>query len=364
MTETESQGPKQESTTAIQSDPLRAIPTLAAVGLALSALLSFLHVRTHLSPNVEAFCSVGELFDCASVAASSTSIFLGAPWAFWGVLGFGTLLYLSLSRSIWLLPLSVASAVASLVLLLVSLLKVGSLCYLCEAVHFVSWAMCFLVIRGRASLRGEMRDVNQATSVLAAPMGLAVGLSLFTPAYWGSFNYRAEPPFPTGVTEEGLPWIGSENPSLTLHEFTDYNCPHCKARSALMLRRLKQHADWRLIRRQQPRMRCAPGLETACQPVRLAFCAQDQGKFWRADRWLFAHIEPGKPGDLQKMAAALDLDLEKLQACVGSDETYRRAEAAALAARKAKIKDVPGYLIDGKRYRLHELEEYLKNRPN
>jgi uncharacterized membrane protein len=364
MTESENYEQNKESTTTARVDPLRAVPSLAATGLALSALLSFLHVRTHLSPNVEAFCSVGELFDCASVAASSTSIFLGAPWAFWGVLGFGTLLYLSLSRSIWLFPLSVGAAATSLALLLVSLLKVGSLCYLCEGVHLVSWAMCFLVVRGRGILRGKLSDLNHATSVVAAPLGLAVGVALFTPAYWGSFNYRGEPPFPTGVTEDGLPWIGSETPTLTLHEFTDYNCPHCKARSALMLRRLKQHSDWRLIRRQQPRMRCAVGLEVACQPVRLAFCAQDQGKFWRADRWLFTHLEPGKPGDVQKMAADLDLDLERLQACVNSDETYRRAEAAATVARKAKIQDVPGYLIDGKRYRLHELEEFLKNRPN
>lgn len=335
---------------------------LALLGFALSAVLLFVHAKTHLSPASDAFCSMGKSFDCAAVAASPSSIFLGVPWAVWGLLGFGTLAGAALKKSAWLVPLSILAALASAVLLGMSLLQVGTLCALCEAAHITSWLLCYFAIKNRGALSGELRDPQSALSVLAAPAGLALAVLLFFPPYWGAFSYRAEPPFPTGTTEDGHPWIGAENPSFVLEEFIDYGCPHCQVRSARTLRRLAEHSDWRLIRRQQPRLRCRPGLTVACQAVRYAFCAQEQGKFWRADRWLFAHNAPGREPDAAKMSADLGLNEAELKRCVVSDKTYSRAEAEAKAARKAKIIDVPGYLIDGKRYRAAELEEFLKKK--
>lgn len=362
LSATENADQKNDDPTRSVSRPLRTALLLAALGFVLSSVLVFIHLRTHLAPAVDAFCSLGQLFDCASVAASESAIFLGAPWAFWGLLGFGTLFYLSLARSVWLLPLSVLSALTSVALLLLSVLKVGSLCTLCEGVHVITWILCLVVVRERRALQGSLRDVNHASSVLAGPFGLAIAMAIFTPPYWAAYSFRAEPPFPTGVTEDGHAWIGSKTPSLTFEEFTDYHCPHCKAHSASTLRRLKQHPGWRLIRRQQPRMSCPPGVNVACETVRLAFCAQEQGKFWRADRWLFVKIEPGKAVDLKQMSTDLGLDEAKLQTCVTSDDTYRRAQAESKAASLAKIKDVPGYVVDGKRYRLGEFEEFLKKR--
>jgi uncharacterized membrane protein len=328
----------------------------------LSGVLLAVHIKTHLSPATDAFCSMGKSFDCAAVAASPSSIFLGVPWAVWGILGFGTLAFAALKKSAWLVPLSVVSALASVVLLGISLLHVGTLCALCEAAHLTSWLLCFFAIKYRSTLSGDLKDPQTALSILAGPAGFAVALVLFFPPYWGAFSYRAEPPFPTGTTEDGHPWIGSENPTFILEEFIDYNCPHCQVRSAGTLRKLAEHSDWRLIRRQQPRMRCRPGQNSACSAVRYAYCAQAQGKFWRADRWLFAHTKPGHEPNASEMAADLGLNEAELKRCVTSDQIYARAEAEAKAARKAKIIDVPGYLIDGKRYRAAELEEFLKKK--
>ena len=53
-------------------------------------------------------------------------------------------------------------------------------------------------------------------------------LNIVYPQYW-----KTKAPFPspwiqTGLTAEGHPWIGAEQPVLEVHEFTDYLCFQCR----------------------------------------------------------------------------------------------------------------------------------------
>ena len=341
------------------SEPLKYVNHLIIVGLILSLVLEYVHAKTFLVPAADSFCSVGESFDCAAVASSKYSVFLGLPWALWGVLGFMTMLIASLRRSLWLWPLSLCSALVSLVLLAISLFSVGSLCYLCEATHLLSWILVVLVARGRHALKRNYSDWNETTAIFAAPLGLALALLIFVPNYWSAFTYRAEPPFPTGTTQDGLPWIGAADPKVTLHEYIDYGCPHCRIQSAHTLKRLASHPELRVVRRQQPRMRCEKKAATSCQYVRMALCAQDQGKFWQADRWLFANVNVRQEPDLEEMARDLKLKRDQFMSCFSSDDVFTRAAAEAKAATRAGIRFVPGHIVDGKRLKPEELAKLL-----
>lgn len=337
------------------------LPLLAGLGLALSIALEVVHARTFLVPTADSFCAVGEAFDCTVVAASPFSVFLKLPWAIWGVLGYVALLGAILKRSVWSLYLSGVAALSSLGLLLLSLFKIGSLCYLCEAVHVTSWVLFALSIKHRPLWFRGATDRDSLISIFTFPATSALALWLFLPSYWGNFSYKADPPFATGITEEGLPWIGSESPTFTFHEFVDYSCPHCKLASTRTLKRLAEHPDWRVVRRQQPRMRCPQGRDLACRPSRIAFCAGKQGKFWRADRWLFTKHDPRKETSIREIAEDLELDENAMNACVLSEEAFSFAQSEYKAAVKAKILEVPGYLVDGKRYREDEFEDLVQN---
>ena len=332
---------------------------LSVLGFVLCAALELLHLQTHLRPTHSSFCSVGQTFDCVAVAAASEAVFLGIPWALWGLAGFSALLLASLQRSIWLLPLSLIAAGVSAVLFCVSWFKIGSFCFLCEGVHLTSWLLAWQTMRGRASLYGRLSNAESAWGVLAAPAGLIAALFLFLPAYWGSFSYKGQPPLETGRSQQGHPWIGAKNPRLTIEEFVDYRCPHCKVASARTLRRLAKADGVRLVRRQQPRLRCGVDSPSSCLAVRMAYCAQAQGAFWRADRWLFAHLDPRK--ELQPAMLAQDLDLNPAEflRCVEASATRERAISEAKQARKRKIIDVPGYIVDGKKVTEAEIEKYF-----
>lgn len=332
---------------------------LCALGLLLSAWLEVIHVRTYLAPTRESFCSLGSNFDCVSVAASRASTFLGVPWAVWGMLGFIVLGTAVLRRSLWLVPLALGGAAVSLLLLAVALFSVGSICLVCEAVHVVTWLVAGLSLWARSSLRRDWSDGTTLYAVFVPSLTLALTAALFLPRYWAAFSYKSDPPFPTGKTAEGEPWIGAEEPLLVLHEFVDYRCPHCAAASTRTLRWLEKEPGLRVVRHQQPGSMCRVGTRS-CQAVRLAYCAEEQGKFWRADRWLFAHAVGGKPVDSRAMARDLQLDPVALDTCSRRADVYDRATREYRYAKSQKVIDVPGYVVLGRRLRPHQLEAALE----
>jgi uncharacterized membrane protein len=320
---------------------------LAAVGVLLCGWLWVIHARTFLNPGGESFCSVGAKFDCVQVAASRYAVFLGVPWAAYGLVGFIALAFLSWRRSILALGLGLAMSAGSLALLGIELFAIGSVCLYCEATHVLAWLVTLsLFVTRRSLLRDERSPLTLQLGVVL-PLSALLTLSLFLPRYWGTMTYKAPPPFPTGITAEGLPWIGSANPRVTIHEFTDYRCPHCKIASAQTLRALARASGVRVVRRQQPRMHCTA--KGACESVRFAFCALDQGKFWQADRYLFEMSEPRKDLDIDRAIEELNLDSARLHECIESPGTWARAEAEADHAFKSKITGTPGYMVDGKR---------------
>ena len=336
---------------------------LAATGLALSLALEWLHVRAYLAPSASAFCAVGKKLDCTSVALSRYAVILGVPVPLWGALGFIAILVAALRRSRWLVPLAGAAAVASLALLVLEIVAIGSLCLLCEAVHLVSFALFGLAWRERAKLSPGLGSRDDVLSIFAPPLGVLVALALFVPRYWVVFGWKGDVPFAQGKTTEGYPWLGAENPQITLHEFTDYQCPHCRVASGRSLKRLAEHPTLRLVRRQFPRVRCRAGMDNLCQGVRIAYCAQEQGKFWQADRWLFQHAAEQARLDLGQAAGDIGLDFDKLRACVTRSDVYERAVAESELAKKKRFPGTPYYVVGDHRASEDGLSKLLEAAP-
>jgi uncharacterized membrane protein len=290
---------------------------LAAVGLLLSSILEWIHIQTNVFPSADSYCSFGQRLDCAAVAASPYATVGGIPLAALGMFGFLSLWLAARRKSVWLLPLSGLAALASLALFVLSAAVLGTFCLLCEAVHLTAIALFVVVWKRRAALGGALSDRTSLLYVVGFPALLLFATWISIPPYWAAFSYKGDPPLPTGTTEGGDPWIGAAQPKHTIDEFTDYSCPHCKVAAARSLRLLAKHDDVRLVRHQNPRMHCRPGT-SGCLAARLAGCAAKQGRFWQADRWLFAHTDPKhRQVDISAFASDVRLDEPKLRACAG-----------------------------------------------
>jgi uncharacterized membrane protein len=331
---------------------------LAAAGVALSLFLEWMHVDAYARPSADSFCALGARVDCTSVALSRYSVLFGLPVPLLGALGFGAVGVAAWLRSRLLWPLAALGAVASLGLLGVELVAVGAVCLLCEAAHVTSFALALLAYRARTKLEPVTRDA--ALLVLGPVTGIAVALVMFLPPYWGAFGWKGDLPFAEGKTDDGHPWIGATSPALTVEEITDYACPHCRVASTRALRYVAANeSTLRVVRRQYPRMECPRGVGVACQPLRVAYCAEEQGKFWPMDRWLFEHAQKGT-AKVDAAAEAVGLDAQKLASCVEREDIYARAEAESKFWSKKRLMGTPAYRIDGKIVPMKDAEARMR----
>lgn len=322
---------------------------VAALGLLLSLALEVVHYQAYAAPTAASFCSVGEKLDCASVALSRYSLLLGVPVPLWGGAGFMALLGAAWLRSRWLLPLAALASLASLAFLALELFVIGAVCLLCEGVHMATWVLFVIAWRQRQLTQDTYGDRDSLLLVFAPAIGVSVALLLFMRPYWGSFGWKGDLPFAEGKTEEGYPWIGALEPTLVVHEFTDYSCPHCKSASARMLREVAAHPkQLRIVRRQYARMSCPAGVAASCQLARVAYCAQEQRKFWHADRWLFEHATAKDHVDLTVAARDIGLDEAALRTCVVREDVYQRAQTDSKDAVKKHILQTPYYIVGNK----------------
>jgi len=328
----------------------RALPLgLAAAGLTLSLILEFLHVQAYRAPSAASFCVVGATLDCSRVALSRYSVLFGLPVPVWGALGFAAIGTAAWLRSRWLLLLCGLAVAASLALLALEVVKIGALCLLCEAVKLVTFLLLGVAWRQRQELAALPSDRENDLLVLSPAVGLGVALALFMPRYWGVFSWKGDVPFAHGTTAEGYPWLGAENPKITIDEYTDYGCPHCKAASARSLTRLAGHArTLRIVRHQYPRMICGSNVLGGCALVRAAYCADEQGKFWQLDRWAFEHGLDRPAASLDVAANEIGLDTAKLRSCMERRDTYIRAENETRLAVRKKIPGTPTFVVNGK----------------
>ena len=311
------------------------IVVLAALGLALSLALELLHVRAYLQPSASSFCAVGERLDCTSVALSRYSVLLGVPVPLWGALGFVAILVAAVRRSRWLLPLTGAAAVASLVLLrdrargdrrAVFALRSGS--------SRVLRARCACVARAHAAVVESTEIANDAARSLRAVRRAASSRSCCSCRAIGSFSAgRATCPLPTerrrrvtrGLEPRTRRSSSRSSPITIAHTV--------RQRVARSRQRLREHPKTlRLVRRQFPRMRCPkrPGIRLPGRAHGLL--RRGTGKVLAERIAGFSSTRPSPPSSRSGRRSARDVGLDL--------ESSPRAPRATRRARVAESKEL------------------------
>lgn len=340
----------------------RLLATLLAVaGFVVSGVLEYVHAKTYLAPATDSFCKVGADFDCGAVALSRLSVILAVPLPVWGAAGFWAMGVAAWRKSKLLLPLATVATLASAGLLAEELLHVGSICLLCEGVHALSLLLLIVALWWRKTFTNAI-DRDTIVSGLVLPAALPLLAMVAAPRYWQPLTWQDEVPHATGVTEDGHPWVGAQEPVVVVHEFIDYGCPHCALASNRMRMRLVSDGDEiRVVRRHEPRMRCKT-TNRGCIKLRAALCAGEQDAFWRMDSWLFVHAPGNANLDTVEGARSLGLDTEAFARCLEAEETYQQADAHAREARKLRIRATPTYIVDGEKYEPGQIQELLDDR--
>jgi protein-disulfide isomerase len=182
-------------------------------------------------------------------------------------------------------------------------------------------------------------------------------IQILLPSYW-----QYDPPpltraIPTGISEEGHPWIGAENPRLVIEEYADYRCFQCRKMHFFLRQLLADHPERiRLVHHHFP-------MDQKINPIvkepfhvgsaalaRIAIAAGFHGKFWDANDLLFMLAREKKDINVNRISNEIGLDLDLLLKTVKSKETLLLLIRDVRLGLKHRITGTPAYIVDGKVY--------------
>jgi protein-disulfide isomerase len=196
-------------------------------------------------------------------------------------------------------------------------------------------------------------------SKLSAMFGVfAIGMSVA--AYAAEETYRGAT---VGYTEEGHPYIGNADASVTMSEFSDYLCPFCERHYRQTLPELIEKyavpGKVRFVFRDFPIPSLHPQAPAAAEA---ALCVGEQGAglFWAMHdkifesrgRWATAESPASL---LQELAEAVDADMTAYLECVESGRMRERVDASVAAGEALGFNATPSFHfsgVDGQSYTL------------
>ncbi|OZG74962.1 hypothetical protein BTA51_00745 [Hahella sp. CCB-MM4] len=175
----------------------------------------------------------------------------------------------------------------------------------------------------------------------------------------GLLTVNLTPPEAPSVSLDlsGYPSKGPENAPLTIAEFADYRCPHCKAAAATLKQVQEENTDQvRLVMIDFPILG-----DQSRTLARAAFCANEQEKFWDYHDALFANQARISRDVALELATELGMDAEKLSTCIDAEKSEQQLKRSTAQATKLGLTGTPAIFINGIAYRGGDLENALKD---
>ncbi|MEH6813725.1 MAG: thioredoxin domain-containing protein [Motiliproteus sp.] len=161
------------------------------------------------------------------------------------------------------------------------------------------------------------------------------------------------------VATEGYPFKGNPDAKVTMIEFADYQCPHCKEASHTVKNLLKQFdGQLKVVFRDYPINPSGISRRVA----EAAVCAAEQDKFWPFHDLAFerqSYLKAIKP---EMLAEQLALNMEKFNSCFAGNAAKDKVTASLEEGVRLGLSGTPTFFVNGLKLHVHgELEPALIN---
>jgi 2-hydroxychromene-2-carboxylate isomerase len=158
---------------------------------------------------------------------------------------------------------------------------------------------------------------------------------------------RFREPRHTPIDVSAAPMKGNAASRVTVVEFVDYECPHCKHAQALMRQLVEEYPnDVKVYFKHFP-LSAHTNARLAAEG---AIAAQKQGKFWQLSDKIWANSENLTSAVLEKSAKEVGLDLGRWRRDRDSDEVKGRVEKDRAEGMNLGINATPSIYINGRKY--------------
>jgi protein-disulfide isomerase len=173
-----------------------------------------------------------------------------------------------------------------------------------------------------------------------------------------AFKERFDPAGMKKLPLDGSPTRGPDAAPVTIVEFADFECPHCRAALPMIDAVMAAHPDKvRLVYK----FMVLPAHVHADAAAHAAWAAGQQGKFWEMEHLLFERQDHLEQGDLERYAKILKLDVAKFKADVDSPAVTDRLARDRRLFEELKLQGTPSIFINGRELDV-EQDESLEER--
>jgi protein-disulfide isomerase len=148
------------------------------------------------------------------------------------------------------------------------------------------------------------------------------------------------------VDVAAAPAKGPVTASITIAEFSDFQCPFCfRVNPTIKQLEDKYKGQVRLVWKHLPLIDTHPH---AMDAAVAAEAARNQGKFWEYHDALFANQERLDPDDLKGYADRLGLDVERFEKDTRDPALKEKVQADMAEATALGVKSTPTFFINGR----------------
>jgi protein-disulfide isomerase len=155
----------------------------------------------------------------------------------------------------------------------------------------------------------------------------------------------ATPP-PASATQDSPRALGPANAAVSIIEYGDFGCSTCRAweKQGVLHQIIAKYGDkirfeWRdlpIITPQSP------------QAAEAAFCASDQGQFWKYHDLLYQKAPALGLDELKQYAGQIGLDQTAFNTCLDGGRHKAEVDATLRDGLQRGFRATPAFLIDGK----------------
>lgn len=141
------------------------------------------------------------------------------------------------------------------------------------------------------------------------------------------------------------PHTGSNNASILIIAFSDYECPFCKKGEETIWNVINQYEDDIVyVFKDYPLTNIH---ENAYNASLAAECAKEQNMFWEYHEHIYKHNNALRAEDLRGYAVELGLDEEQFNECLDTQRYKKEVDQDIESARKAGVSGTPTFFING-----------------
>lgn len=149
----------------------------------------------------------------------------------------------------------------------------------------------------------------------------------------------------TTIASAGHPWTGGKDAPVTVVEFSDFQCPYCRAAEPTVKAVRDKYGDKvKFVYMDFPLGMHAHAMEAA----NAAQCASDQNKFWQYHDALFADQSKLDAVSLKATAAKAGLDTKQFDTCFDSQKKLPSIRAEQAEGSAAGVSATPTFFVNGR----------------